>query len=114
MDTPNLCDDGIERGPGLGQPGAYAESVTVPSGMLRALPQSVSDVDGALVEPLAVAIRAIRISQATPEEPVCVLGAGPIGMLAGVGLRARGSMRVASWSRARVAGQQRSVSASPR
>ena len=22
---PNLCDDGIERGPGLGRPGAYAE-----------------------------------------------------------------------------------------
>jgi (R,R)-butanediol dehydrogenase / meso-butanediol dehydrogenase / diacetyl reductase len=86
----NLCETGIDRGPGIGRQGAYAESVVVPAGMLRRLPATVSDADGALIEPLAVAIRAIRLSGALPHEPVCVLGAGPLGVLTVAGLRARG------------------------
>src|ERR1700728_1966205 len=73
----------------------YAESVAVPVGMLRRLPPAISDADGALIEPLAVAIRAISQSGATPQEPVCVLGAGPIGLLTVAGLRARGFGHVA-------------------
>lgn len=91
----NLCEKGIDHGPGIGRQGAYAESVVVPAGMLRRLPAAVSDAGGALVEPLAVAIRAIRLSGATPQEPVCVLGAGPIGVLTVAGLRARGFGQVA-------------------
>jgi (R,R)-butanediol dehydrogenase/meso-butanediol dehydrogenase/diacetyl reductase len=87
---PNLCDTGIDHGPGIGRQGAYAESVVVPAGMLRRLPATVSDADGALIEPLAVAVRAINLSGATPQEPVCVLGAGPIGVLTVAGLLARG------------------------
>jgi (R,R)-butanediol dehydrogenase / meso-butanediol dehydrogenase / diacetyl reductase len=64
----NLCEqEGIDHGPGIGRQGAYAESVAVLAGMLRRLPASVSDADGALIEPLAVAIRAIRVSGA----PLC-------------------------------------------
>jgi (R,R)-butanediol dehydrogenase/meso-butanediol dehydrogenase/diacetyl reductase len=92
---PNLCEQGIDHGPGIGRPGGYAESVTVPTAMLHRLPDSVSDADGALIEPLAVALRAVKLSQATPGEPVCVLGAGPIGVLALAALRARGFSRVA-------------------
>jgi len=91
---PNLCENGIDNGPGIGRQGACAESVVVPAGMLRRLPPGVSDADGALIEPLAVAIRAISQSGATPAEPVCVLGAGPIGVLTVAGLRARGFGRV--------------------
>jgi (R,R)-butanediol dehydrogenase/meso-butanediol dehydrogenase/diacetyl reductase len=92
----NLCQkEGIDQGPGIGRQGAYAESVVVPAGMLRRLPAAVSDADGALIEPLAVAIRAIRLSGALPQEPVCVLGAGPIGALTVAGLRARGFRSVA-------------------
>jgi (R,R)-butanediol dehydrogenase / meso-butanediol dehydrogenase / diacetyl reductase len=92
---PNLWEKGIDYAPGIGRQGAYAESVVVPAGMLRRLPATVSDADGALIEPLAVAIRAIRLSGATPQEPVCVLGAGPIGALTVAGLRARGFGRIA-------------------
>ena len=93
---PNLCQqEGIDHGPGIGRQGAYAESVAVPAGMLRRLPATVSDADGALIEPLAVAMRAIKVSGATPDEPVCVLGAGPIGMLTVAALRARGFSRIA-------------------
>jgi threonine dehydrogenase-like Zn-dependent dehydrogenase len=64
---PNLCEEqGIDHGPGIGRPGGYAESVAVPAGMLRRLPDSVSDTHGALAEPLAVALHAIRVSAAGP------------------------------------------------
>jgi (R,R)-butanediol dehydrogenase/meso-butanediol dehydrogenase/diacetyl reductase len=92
---PNLCESGIDCGPGIGRQGGYAESVVVPAGMLHRLPASVSDADGALIEPLAVAIRAIKLSGAKPDEPVCVLGAGPVGVLTVAGLLARGFGRVA-------------------
>lgn len=92
---PNLCDHGIDGGPGIGRQGGYAEAVAVPAGMLRRLPDTVTDAAGALIEPLAVAIRAIRLTGVTPVEPVCVLGAGPIGALTVAGLRARGFSRVA-------------------
>jgi (R,R)-butanediol dehydrogenase / meso-butanediol dehydrogenase / diacetyl reductase len=92
----NLCEEqGIDDGPGIGRPGGYAESVAVPAGMLRRLPDNVSDAHGALAEPLAVALHAIRLSAAEPDEPVCVLGAGPIGVLTVAGLMAGGYGRIA-------------------
>jgi (R,R)-butanediol dehydrogenase / meso-butanediol dehydrogenase / diacetyl reductase len=92
---PNLCDQGIDYAPGIGRQGAYAESVAIPAGMLRRLPAAVSDTDGALIEPLAVAIRAVRLSGATGQDPVCVLGAGSIGILTVAALQARGVARIA-------------------
>jgi (R,R)-butanediol dehydrogenase/meso-butanediol dehydrogenase/diacetyl reductase len=93
---PNLCEEqGIDVGPGIGRPGGYAESVAVPAGMLRHLPDTVSDAHGALAEPLAVAVHAIRVSAAEPDEPVCVLGAGPIGVLTVAALVAGGYRRIA-------------------
>jgi (R,R)-butanediol dehydrogenase / meso-butanediol dehydrogenase / diacetyl reductase len=91
----NLCSSGIDQGPGIGRQGGYAESVAVPAGMLRPLPATVTEADGALIEPLAVAIRAIKISGARPHEPVCVLGAGPLGMLTTAVLQAREFRRIA-------------------
>jgi (R,R)-butanediol dehydrogenase/meso-butanediol dehydrogenase/diacetyl reductase len=93
---PNPCEEqGIDHGPGIGRPGGYAESVAVPAAMLRRLPDSVSDTDGALAEPLAVALHAIRVSAAGPDEPACVLGAGPIGILTVAALLAAGYSRIA-------------------
>jgi (R,R)-butanediol dehydrogenase/meso-butanediol dehydrogenase/diacetyl reductase len=92
---PNLCEEqGIDYGPGIGRPGGYAESVAVPAGMLRHLPDNVTATHGALAEPLAVALHAIRVSAAEPGEPVCVLGAGPIGVLTVAGLVAEGHGRI--------------------
>jgi threonine dehydrogenase-like Zn-dependent dehydrogenase len=93
---PNLCEEqGIDHGPGIGRQGGYAESVAVPAGMLRHLPDNVSDTHGALAEPLAVALHAIRVSAAAPDEPVCVLGSGPIGVLTVAALVAGGYGRIA-------------------
>ncbi len=91
MGALNLCEAGIMHGPGLGRQGAYAQYVAVPAGMLQRLPDAVSAEHGALVEPLAVAIRGISLAEVRSGDPICVLGAGPIGVMAALGARARGS-----------------------
>ena len=76
-------------GIGLGtNDGGYAETVTVPAEVLSRLPDELAH--GALIEPLAVALHGIDVSGAQPGQSVCVLGYGPIGAMAVVGLRARG------------------------
>ncbi len=70
---------GISTDPSL--PGGYAEFVRVQfPERLHALPEGVSFEEGALVEPLACALRAVRSSSIKPGDPVMVTGAGPIGL----------------------------------
>jgi hypothetical protein len=68
----------------------YAGQVVVDERMLFLLPDSVDDRAGTLVEPLAVAIRAVDLARVALDEPVLVLGAGPIGLLTALALRRRG------------------------
>jgi (R,R)-butanediol dehydrogenase/meso-butanediol dehydrogenase/diacetyl reductase len=94
---PHAVSDGV--GLGTGRPGAYAGQVVVDERMLFSLPDSVDDRAGTLVEPLAVAIRAVDLADVKPDEPVLVLGAGPIGLLTALVLAHRGVERVAVCSR---------------
>ena len=96
-----VCPHAVTGGVGLGtgRPGAYAGQVVVDERMLFALPDSVDDRAGTLVEPLAVAIRAVDLAVVDPDEPVLVLGAGPIGLLTALVLRHRGARRVVLCSR---------------
>ncbi|HKO28042.1 MAG TPA: alcohol dehydrogenase catalytic domain-containing protein [Solirubrobacteraceae bacterium] len=102
-----VCPHAVSNGVGLGtgRPGAYAGRVVVDERMLFALPDSVDDRAGTLVEPLAVAIRAVDLAEATVREPVLVLGAGPVGLLTALVLRHRGAERVAVCSRNPARGQ---------
>ena len=94
---PRAVSDGV--GLGTGRPGAYAGQVVVDERMLFALPDSVDDRAGTLVEPLAVAIRAVDQARVAVEDPVVVLGAGPIGMLTALVLRHRGVRQTVVCSR---------------
>jgi len=96
-----VCPHAVSNGVGLGsgRPGAYASQVVVDERMLFALPDSVDDRAGTLVEPLAVAIRAVDLAEVAVHDPVVVLGAGPIGLLTGLVLRHRGVERVVVCSR---------------
>jgi 2-desacetyl-2-hydroxyethyl bacteriochlorophyllide A dehydrogenase len=87
-----VCAHAVSNGVGLGtgRPGAYAGQVVVDERMLFALPDSVDDQAGTLVEPLAVAIRAVDKARVVADERVLVLGAGPIGLLTALVLRHRG------------------------
>ena len=61
--------------------GAFTNYVTIHEDFAFALPDSVSDDVGALMEPLSVAVWACRKGGVTAGDRVLVTGAGPIGLL---------------------------------
>lgn len=61
--------------------GGFAEYVTVPERNLLALPDSVSYEQAAMLEPMAVAVHAMRRVTIKPSDAVAVCGVGTIGML---------------------------------
>lgn len=73
---------------GAHRPGAYAGYVAVPAALCFPLPANVSDVAGALAEPLACGVRAVAL--AGPAGRLVVLGAGPIGLCCVLAARAAG------------------------
>jgi 2-desacetyl-2-hydroxyethyl bacteriochlorophyllide A dehydrogenase len=91
----HVCVQAATTGIGLGAvDGAYAERIAVDASSLFRLPDEVSDDAGALVEPFAVGLHGVVIAEADPAEPAAVIGAGPIGIMTALALRARGFERV--------------------
>lgn len=70
------------------QPGALQEYIAHPALLLEPLPDAVSDEAGVLLEPLAVAMHAVKLSKVRPGQRVAILGTGVIGtcVLAVLGL----------------------------
>lgn len=66
---------------GIDRPGGMAERVAVPLKSIVELPAGTSLLAGALVEPLAVAVRGWRRGGAEPGDRVAIVGAGNIGLL---------------------------------
>ncbi|MBI5446325.1 MAG: 2,3-butanediol dehydrogenase [Deltaproteobacteria bacterium] len=86
---------------GLMIEGAFAEYVNVPAYTLYKLPDSVSYDAGALVEPLAVGIHAMRQGNVLQGDSVVIVGAGTIGLVNLVAARAAGASQVISIEKAR-------------
>ena len=61
--------------------GALRTTMPWPSDLLRPLPASISQDEGALLEPLGVAIHALDLARVQPGETAAVFGCGPIGLL---------------------------------
>ncbi len=59
---------------------AYADYVVMEEWEPMKIPDSVSDQHAALCEPLAVAVRAIRLSKLSIGNKIGIIGAGPIGL----------------------------------
>jgi len=76
----NLCPTIRFAGHG-GQDGALREYVAWPTALLHPIPDSVSDVGSALLEPLGVAIHAFDLGHVRLGATVAVVGCGPIGLL---------------------------------
>lgn len=77
---------------GIDVPGAFAEWVVVPARQCY----PVSDVvGGALVEPLACAVRAVGLARVEFGDDVAVVGAGIIGLMVALLARRAGARRVA-------------------
>lgn len=77
----HLCADRYEIGIRNGWPGALATRLPVPARALHELPPSVDAVAGALVEPGANAVRAVRAAALSAGDRLLVLGPGTIGLL---------------------------------
>ncbi|WP_436961927.1 zinc-binding dehydrogenase, partial [Staphylococcus xylosus] len=58
------------------------------------LPDNVSDKEGALVEPTAVAVQAIKEGEVLFGDTVAIFGAGPIGLLTTIAAKAAGASKI--------------------
>jgi L-iditol 2-dehydrogenase len=74
--------------------GGMRGQVVWPDHLLIPLPDELSDDAGALLEPLGVAIHAVRLGHVQLGDDVLVVGAGPIGVLAAQLARRSGAQRV--------------------
>jgi len=77
---------------GIDYPGAITPRVVVPGYGIYPLPTDVDLVAAALIEPLAVAVRAVRRSGLALGDRTHVIGAGPIGCLVGIAGTAAGAI----------------------
>ena len=91
---------------GLHKDGCMAEYVVSPSYALYKLPDSVSDAAGALVEPIAVAVHAARISRMRLGDRVAVVGDGIIGLTTLIAVKAAGASEAFMISKHRGRGQK--------
>jgi 2-desacetyl-2-hydroxyethyl bacteriochlorophyllide A dehydrogenase len=94
----NLCPKAWTQGIAYGQPGAFAELVRIPGATAGTnvfpLGSDVDDAAGALVEPLAVAVHAVRLAEPIVGATALVTGLGTIGQQVAQTLRAGGAGRV--------------------
>lgn len=79
---------------GLGSDGGFAEFTNAPEENVYKLPDNVSDKEGALVEPTAVAVQAIKEGEVLFGDTVAIFGAGPIGLLTVVAAKAAGASKI--------------------
>ncbi|GAB6936232.1 (R,R)-butanediol dehydrogenase [Calditerricola yamamurae] len=85
----NLCEQlGFHGLSGGG--GGFSEYTVVDEYMVHKMPEGLSFEQGALVEPAAVALHAVRMSKLKPGDKAAVFGTGPIGLLVIEALKAAG------------------------
>jgi L-iditol 2-dehydrogenase len=78
--NPNLCSSIIFAGHGV-QDGALRECMAWSEHNLFPIPDSLTDADGAMLEPLGVAIHSVDLGKLKAGMTVGVFGCGPIGLL---------------------------------
>jgi len=94
---PNLCRQTIMLGSASTTPptdGAFAEFVLVRADQCHLLPASLDDGSGAMMEPLAVALHAVKRAGTVSGRRLLVTDAGTIGLLSAVTARAFGAVPV--------------------
>lgn len=90
---PNLCPDVRFCGtPPIN--GVFAEYTVIPAENCFPLPQGLEPAEGAMLEPLGVAIHAVDLAHLRPGHTVAVLGAGPIGLLIAAVAEASGASAI--------------------
>ncbi|KAG7176995.1 sorbitol dehydrogenase-like [Homarus americanus] len=90
----NLCDKSSFHNNGALYPGMLAHYYTSTADLCFKLPDNVSEEEGALIEPLAVAVHACRQANVELGLPVLICGAGPIGLLCLLTAKAMGATNI--------------------
>lgn len=75
----NLCEE--LKVMGFQTTGLASEYFAAPAGMTTPLPDELSYDEGAMIEPLAVAVHAVRRAGSVSGKKIAIIGAGPIGNL---------------------------------
>lgn len=88
----NLADDAGFIG--LNDDGGFAEVAVVDASKVHVLPEGVSLEEGALMEPTAVAFQSVKASNFKVGNSAIVFGAGPIGLLTIISLKAAGATSI--------------------
>jgi len=96
--NPNFCDklrfaghDNVD--------GALREKLCWPKSLVHALPDEFSAVDGAMLEPLGVALHALSLGHIMPGMSVGIFGCGPIGLMMVQLARAAGAAKIIATDR---------------
>ncbi|MGI6380181.1 MAG: zinc-dependent alcohol dehydrogenase [Anaerolineae bacterium] len=90
--SPHICEHlGLV---GIDRDGGFAQYALVPTHTLCPLPEGLAMRPAALIEPLAVAVHAVRVSRLRVGDTTAVLGAGPVGILTAQVARHAGASRV--------------------
>ncbi|WP_077210382.1 2,3-butanediol dehydrogenase [Bacillus dakarensis] len=79
---------------GLHLDGGFADYAIVPEKHAYKLPDSLSLEEGALMEPAAVAVQAVKEAELTIGDTVAVFGSGPIGLLTIMAAKAAGATNI--------------------
>ncbi len=91
--TPNLCPNVIFYGTPPVE-GAFQEYVTHPAHLVFPLPENVSDIEGALLEPLGIGLHAVTVAGIELGDRIAIFGSGPIGLSVALAARASGATQV--------------------
>jgi L-iditol 2-dehydrogenase len=93
----NRCDKRQVLGvsvPAFKRHGAFAEYVAVPSWIVFKLPDEMSFVQAALLEPASIGMHAASRAPISADDAVLVMGAGTIGLFVLQGAKLRGAAKV--------------------
>lgn len=88
----NLCEE--LKVMGFQTTGVASEYFAVDAAKITPIPQDMSFDEGAMIEPLAVAVHAANRAEAVVDQNIVVIGAGPIGNLVAQTVKAKGAKAV--------------------
>lgn len=88
----NICEE--LKVFGCQTPGAMADVFTIPADRVHRVPDGMTDLQAALVEPLATPVHAVAKAGDLTGRTVAILGAGPIGLFTLLAARHTGAARI--------------------
>lgn len=77
---PNLCENILFCSTPPTE-GSLREYMAHPAELCFPLPDEIGDAEGSVLEPIGIALHAVRMAKLRPGDTIAILGSGPIGLL---------------------------------